>query len=103
MPGGIVDPGETPAEAVVRETLEETGINIAPEDAQLVQTKTFYDERESKNITKYLFEIHINYTPDVTLSWEHSEYRWISRQEFKLIDFGTWQNEMIKGYFIDRL
>jgi 8-oxo-dGTP pyrophosphatase MutT (NUDIX family) len=29
MPGGWVDPGETPAQAAVRETLEETGLVVA--------------------------------------------------------------------------
>ena len=30
-PGGAIDPGETPAEAVVREAYEETGLHIVPE------------------------------------------------------------------------
>ena len=30
LPGGGVDPGETPAEAVVREVLEETGLVVVP-------------------------------------------------------------------------
>jgi len=30
MPGGVMEVGETPAEAVVRETLEETGIRCKP-------------------------------------------------------------------------
>lgn len=31
FPGGIIDPGETPKEAAMRETLEEVGIEVAPE------------------------------------------------------------------------
>jgi ADP-ribose pyrophosphatase YjhB (NUDIX family) len=34
MPGGWVEPGETPAEAAVRETLEETGLVVT--DPQIV-------------------------------------------------------------------
>ena len=30
LPGGGVDPGETPAEAIVREVLEETGLRVEP-------------------------------------------------------------------------
>jgi 8-oxo-dGTP diphosphatase len=30
LPGGAVDPGEQPADAVVREVLEETGVRVAP-------------------------------------------------------------------------
>jgi 8-oxo-dGTP pyrophosphatase MutT (NUDIX family) len=31
LPGGIVDPGEFPAQAVVREVREETGVSVRPE------------------------------------------------------------------------
>ena len=31
LPAGAIDPGETPAEAVVRETYEETGLHVVPE------------------------------------------------------------------------
>ena len=31
LPGGGIDPGETPAQAVVRETREETGLQIIPQ------------------------------------------------------------------------
>ncbi len=31
LPAGAIDPGETPAEAVVREAYEETGLHVVPE------------------------------------------------------------------------
>ncbi|MFT3888866.1 MAG: NUDIX domain-containing protein [Arachnia sp.] len=33
-PGGGIDPGETPTDAAVRETYEETGLRIAPDDLE---------------------------------------------------------------------
>lgn len=36
FPGGIIDPGETPKEAAIRETLEEVGIDIHPESVSFV-------------------------------------------------------------------
>jgi 8-oxo-dGTP diphosphatase len=31
LPGGAIEPGEEPAEAVIREVLEETGLHVRPE------------------------------------------------------------------------
>jgi ADP-ribose pyrophosphatase YjhB (NUDIX family) len=36
MPGGNIDPGESPAEAVVREVREETGLQVTVEDLYAV-------------------------------------------------------------------
>lgn len=36
FPGGIIDPGETPKQAAIRETFEEVGITIDPKDAEFV-------------------------------------------------------------------
>ncbi len=39
MPGGSVDPGEEPAESVIREVWEETGVQVVPEQIVVVQTE----------------------------------------------------------------
>lgn len=36
FPGGIIDPGETPKQGAIRETFEEVGVKIAPENVQFV-------------------------------------------------------------------
>lgn len=36
FPGGIIDPGETPKQAAIRETFEEVGIAVDPRDVQFV-------------------------------------------------------------------
>ncbi len=38
LPSGIVEPGEEPAEAVVREVREETGLDVVPEHLTSVST-----------------------------------------------------------------
>ena len=36
FPSGIVDAGESPKAAAIRETLEETGVSVSPKDCQLL-------------------------------------------------------------------
>ena len=36
FPGGIIDPGETPKQAAIRETFEEVGITVDPKDVEFV-------------------------------------------------------------------
>jgi 8-oxo-dGTP pyrophosphatase MutT (NUDIX family) len=42
-PGGILEPGEQPADALVREVLEETGVRVEPERLVSVVTEDPYD------------------------------------------------------------
>jgi 8-oxo-dGTP diphosphatase len=44
-PGGVPEPGESLAEAVVREVREETGIEVTPERPHAVDEYTFEHER----------------------------------------------------------
>jgi 8-oxo-dGTP diphosphatase len=76
LPGGEVENGESWDVAVVREVKEEAGIKVNA--SQL--NKVF--ER------KYPTVLHILYVgrldkekPDVKLSWEHSDFRWITAKD----------------------
>jgi len=76
LPGGIVDTGESERDAIVREVREEAGIVL--DNASIVlQYGTTY-KSESKSVTKLLYATWLNMTPEVTLSWEHEVYEWMS-------------------------
>lgn len=100
LPGGLVDPGETELDAVVREVREETGIDLSAETYQLVYAGTAYFDSANKSVTKSLYIAHINSTPNVTLSWEHSAYEWRPLHDVRSsIGFRPFYDEAIEYCF----
>jgi 8-oxo-dGTP pyrophosphatase MutT (NUDIX family) len=77
LPGGFVEPFEAERDAVVREIQEEAGFMIRAQDLRLAYTETEFFAAEKKSVTKLLYLIRLDYTPDVTISWEHASYAWV--------------------------
>jgi ADP-ribose pyrophosphatase YjhB (NUDIX family) len=55
MPGGQMEVGETPAEAVVRETVEETGIRCIPKALVGVYDSRIWDKGIPHHVYKFTF------------------------------------------------
>lgn len=100
LPGGIVDAGEPENLGVIREVQEECGIDLDSAKIQLAYAETTYDEKENKSVTKLLYVTHLDNTPAVTLSWEHSD-KWVSVAELLNIDMRPFFNQAIQ-YVIER-
>lgn len=79
LPGGTLEDGETLLETVLREVQEEIGVKIDPNSVESIYSGTEY----SAHRTHYeLFSTHIHVLPQIVLSWEHSRYTWLNKQEF---------------------
>ena len=76
-PGGKMDPGETFAEALLRETLEETGLTVELDG--LVGASEF--ELSHIHVVLLHMKAHV-LSGDVTLSDEHDDYAWLTPAEF---------------------
>lgn len=69
IPGGKVEQNETPLEAAIRETIEETG--------SIPQFKIINKVIFRSNDFKYTtYVAHIDSVWPITLNWEHSAYNW---------------------------
>ena len=103
LPGGIVDAGEPENLGVIREVQEECGIDLDPAKIQLAYTETVYDKKENKSVTKLLYVTHLDNTPAVTLSWEHSDYKWVSIAELQNIDMRPFFNRAIQYVIVHKI
>jgi 8-oxo-dGTP pyrophosphatase MutT (NUDIX family) len=83
--GGALDHGESPEEAVIRETREELGIQVQHEDLQLCYT--FRDEKTRFVYYNYAVLVPEEFEP--ALNWEVSEHAWI--------EFGQWPDPLHFG------
>jgi len=80
QPAGHVEPGETPAEAAIRETLEETGWHI--ELTNIISFSTF--KAPSNGVTYYrlAFAAHtIEFDEGVEIDSDIEEALWLSYEE----------------------
>ncbi len=92
IPGGWVDEGEDFTAAAVRETEEETGIQLSAADLQLVYTHT---ARLDDNNTCWLFFIGHTKEAEVKLSSEHDKAEWLTLdQAIETINYAV-QNDFL--------
>lgn len=86
IPGGKLDFGETPLEAVIREVKEETNLDI--ENIRLLEVGSFLAKKDEE----MAHVIFIDYTADlpenfeIRLNEEFSEWGFFSRQELEDLD-----------------
>ena len=83
--GGALDHGEGPAEAVIRETREELGVQVEHEDLHLCYV--FRDARTQFVYHNYTVLVPTEFEP--ALNWEVSEHAWV--------EFGAWPDPLHFG------
>ena len=85
MPGGKIEFGENLEEALKREFLEEVSLKV--EILEPIFAFDYQNSREEIKVhtVEIVYIVALIGTGKVVLSSDHSEYRWISRDEVKLL------------------
>lgn len=96
---GKVEGGETPKEAVLRETLEETGVSL--KSKQIIKyEKNYFARHGDTDFIFYVFVVELDKYPDVYLSAaEYSEYDWFTPQEALALELVVDEEVPIADYF----
>ena len=83
MPGGIIDEGEDAEAAARRETREEAGIEVGA--LRLLETARKFSLRRAIEALQHFYSAPA-LTTEVTLSYEHDLYEWLSREAFASLE-----------------
>jgi 8-oxo-dGTP diphosphatase len=78
---GRIEPGETEAEAVAREVLEETGLRVQP-----IERFCQADTRDGSACIHWWLTAPLDDSPARLLNDEHSELRWVSLQDMRRLE-----------------
>ncbi len=90
LPGGLIEPSESPAAAVIREIMEECGLAVDENKVKLLYTRVTPSGRQDS-----LYAVTVKGTkPDITISWEHKSYEWVERSKL-LVSLQTKDDYMI--------
>ncbi|WP_420826773.1 NUDIX hydrolase [Chengkuizengella sediminis] len=88
LPGGRMELGEVPEEAVIREINEELGLNCKVE--KIVDAYNF-EVIKDKHVFIVTYHCKVQDDLNIQLSDEHIEYSWFSKKDLEVLD-------LAKGY-----
>jgi mutator protein MutT len=92
LPGGVTDPNESPAQAVVREVYEETGLIVRPRRCvALIKFDMFYPNKDHLQPTVAVFECEIVSGELKNLDGESLELRFFALEDVP-------DSDMLKPY-----
>lgn len=99
LPGGRVEAGESPAAAVRREVLEETGLRVDVDDVVgVIELPGTKDRRYV--VTDYAARVAKGTTPHPIAGDDAADARWVTREEFAELDTSPGLAETLEAWHI---
>lgn len=94
LPGGNLEFGEKLEDSILREIEEETGIEV--EKLSILGTAEGFDSLSA-------FRVTIGYTAkskttNVVLSYEHDDYKWVTKEEFFKLDIYEPHRKLVEQF-----
>jgi len=91
VPGGHIEPGETPEQCIIREMKEE--MNLELNDFKMFCQKEFDDR------TEYTFWKEVNLDIDEIKLMEGQRLRWFTREETATTELAYGFNEIVEEFY----
>lgn len=101
LPGGRIEPGERYMDGLLREVIEETGLQVTVGKPLFVGEWHPVIKGEQNQIIAIFF-LCTAATPEVTLSEEHDDYRWIEPEDYRTFALMPPEHEVIEAYLADK-
>lgn len=102
FPGGVVDAGETPAEAAVRELFEETGLKVDPKQMRFKMISIA--EKLGHKVYQFMFEIQLEASQLSQIKFQDGEiedYQLLTKEQVLSGDYGIMSYSLVawaQGY-----
>lgn len=81
-PGGGIDAGESPAEAMLREIREETGLVFEMADLEELGAGYVTIDGKGKQFEYHMYRIRVDFEPELLLNpEEHQSHAWVTAEE----------------------
>jgi 8-oxo-dGTP pyrophosphatase MutT (NUDIX family) len=103
LPGGVIEPDETPADAIVREAREETGLQVRPDKVLGVfggpDCVVRYANGDETQYVAIIFECAVTGGGLSLETDETSSARFVARRELDSLDIAPWIRDILRSLY----